>query len=78
MLFLDVDVSARLSVGGEVSIGLELKDGQQQRMSAGTNILRSRHHDSILSGMVKVTTTNAGPVQVAAVAGGPRMASNDS
>jgi hypothetical protein len=69
MLFLDVDVSARLSVGGEVSLGSELKGGQQQRVSAGTNILRSRHHDSIFSGVVKVTTTNAGPVHVAAVAG---------
>jgi len=69
MLFLDVDVNARLSVGGEVSLGSEFKGGQQQRVSAGTNSLRSRHHDSIFSGVLKVTTTNAGPVRVAAVAG---------
>ena len=69
MLFVDVDVSARLSVGGEVSLGSELKGSQQQRVSGGTNILRSRHHDSIVSGTVKVTTTNAEPVYIAAVAG---------
>lgn len=69
VLFVDVDVSARLSVGAEVSLGSELKGTQQQRASGGTNILRSRHHDSIFSGTTKLTTTNAGPVHVAAVAG---------
>ena len=37
MLFVDVDVSSRLSVGGEVSLGSELKGGQQQRVLAGRN-----------------------------------------
>jgi hypothetical protein len=69
MLFVDVDVSARLTVGGEVSLGSELKGSQQQRASGGTNLLRSRHHDTILSGTLKVTTINAGPARVAAVAG---------
>jgi hypothetical protein len=69
LVFVDVDVNSRLSVGGEISLGSELKGNQQQRASGGTNILRSRHHDSIFSGTVKVTTTNAGPVHVAAVAG---------
>jgi hypothetical protein len=69
MVFVDVDVRARLSVGGEVSLGSELKGNQQQRASSGTNSLRSRHHDTIFSGTVKVTTTNAGAVRVAAVAG---------
>jgi hypothetical protein len=69
VFFVDVDVSARLSVGGEVSLGSELKGSQQQRASGGTNILASRHHDTIFSGTVKVTTINAGPVHVAAVAG---------
>jgi len=69
LVFVDVDVSARISVGGEVSLGSELKGNQQQRASGGTNTLRSRHHDTIFSGTVKLTTTNAGPVQVAAVAG---------
>ena len=69
VLFVDVDVHARIAVGAEVSLGSELKGGQQQRVPGGTNILRSRHHDSIFSGVVKVTTTNAGPVHLAAVAG---------
>jgi hypothetical protein len=69
LVFVDVDVSARLSVGGEVSLGSELKGNQQQRASGGTNILRSRHHDTIFSGAVKVTAMNAGPAHVAAVAG---------
>jgi hypothetical protein len=69
LVFVDVDVNSRLSVGGEISLGSELKGNQQQRASGGTNILRSRHRDSIFSGIVKLTTTNAGPVHVAAVAG---------
>src|SRR5262245_52712106 len=36
VLFVDVDVNARLSVGGEVSLGSELHVNQQQRASGGT------------------------------------------
>jgi hypothetical protein len=68
-LFVDVDVNARLSVGGEVSLGSELNANQQQRASGGTNTLRSRHHDTIFSGTVKLTAMNAGRARVAAVAG---------
>jgi hypothetical protein len=69
VLFVDIDVTARVGVGGEVSLGSDVKGGQQQRAPGGTNILRSRHHDTIFSGAVKLTTLNAGPARVAAVAG---------
>ena len=69
VLFIDVDVNARVSVGGEASLGSEVRGDQQQRVAGGTNIFSSRHDDTIFSGTVKVTTTNAGPVHVAVVAG---------
>jgi hypothetical protein len=69
VMFIDGDVSARVSVGGEVSLGSEVRGDQQQRVAGGSNSFSSRHHDTIVSGTVKVTTTNAGPVHVAVVAG---------
>jgi hypothetical protein len=69
VFFVDVDVSARLSVGGEVSLGSEVKGDQQQRVSGGTNLFSSRHHDTIFSGVAKFTMLNAGPAQVTAVLG---------
>jgi hypothetical protein len=53
VLFIDVDVNARVSVGGEASLGSEVKGDQQQRVGLGTNIFSSRHHDTIFSGTVK-------------------------
>ena len=69
VFFVDVDVSARLSVGGEVSLGSAVKGDQQQRVSGGTNIFSSRHHDTIFSGVAKFTMLNAGPAHVTAVLG---------
>ena len=69
MLFVDAHARDRISVGGEVSLGSEVKGDQQQRASGGTNILKSRHHDTIFSGVVKFTTPNAGPARVSAVVG---------
>ena len=69
MLFIDADVAARVSVGGEVSLGVEIKGGQHQRALGGSNDLRTRHHDTIFSGVVKFTTLSAGPAHVAAVMG---------
>jgi hypothetical protein len=69
VLFIDVDVNARVSVGGEASLGSEVKGDQQQRVLGGSNSFSSRHQDTIFSGTVKLATTNDGPVHVAVVAG---------
>jgi hypothetical protein len=69
VMFIDVDLNARVSVGGEVSLGSEVRGDQQQRVAGGSNSFSSRHHDTIFSGTVKATTTNAWPVHVAVVAG---------
>jgi hypothetical protein len=49
---IDVDTNARVSVGGEVSLGSEVKGDQQQRVSGGTDIFSSPHHDMIFSKLV--------------------------
>jgi len=69
VLFIDADVVGRLSVGGEVSLGADIKGRQQQRASGGSNDFRSRHHDTIFSGVVKFKALDAGRAQVAAVLG---------
>jgi hypothetical protein len=68
-VFVDADLAPRLSVGGEVSIAGEIQGEQQQRVPGGNNTLSSRHHDTILSGVVKFTSPVSQSFQVALVGG---------
>ena len=54
LLFIDRIVGSRVSVGGEMTLGGEIKGRQQQRSIDGIIDFRSRHHDTIVSGITKV------------------------
>jgi hypothetical protein len=54
LFFVDRVVRPRISIGGEMTVSGEIK-GFQARQSANETIgFRSRHHDTIVSGMTKV------------------------
>jgi hypothetical protein len=67
--FIDAALAERLSLGGEVSLGADVKGRQTQRTSAGSNDLQSRHHDTIFSGVVKVKTPPTLKAQIGALVG---------
>ena len=69
VLFIDADVVSRVGLGGEVSLGADIKARQQQRASGGRSELRSRHHDTIFAGVVKFKALTMERADVAAVLG---------
>ena len=78
LVSVDRIVTQRISVGAELSISSEIKGRQQQRTSDRITNFRSRHHDTIASGAIKMNLLTFVPtahrpdfrVDVAAVAGG--------
>ena len=69
LLFADVAVTPRFSLGGEVSVAGAITGAQQQRVPGGSNTLESRHHDTIVSGVAKLTIARSARAR-AALAGG--------
>ena len=55
LLFMHRGIRDRLSVGGEASMAADITGRQQQRVIGGANNLTSRHHDTVFSGVFKVS-----------------------
>jgi hypothetical protein len=54
VVFLDGVLSDRVALGGEASLATDLKFTQSQNTSGGTLDWRTRHHDTVFSGVVKI------------------------
>jgi hypothetical protein len=67
---IDVAASSRVSLGGEISFAGDISGNQRQRVSAGTNVLLSDHHDTVFSLLAKIGTPDDRRVRVRAVIGG--------
>jgi hypothetical protein len=69
VLFVDADVSPAVTVGGEISVARDITGSQRERVPEGGNTLLSEHHDTVVSGMVKLKTPATSRFQMAAGAG---------
>jgi hypothetical protein len=61
--------SSVASLGAELSLAGDISGMQRQRVLGGDNDLVSRHHDTVVSGVVKFKAPPAGPFQINAVGG---------
>jgi len=66
LVSVDRIVTQRISVGAELSISSEIKGRQQQRTSDRITNFRSRHHDTIASGAIKMNLLTFVPTAVRA------------
>ena len=66
---VDVGLTPRLSVGGEISLAAAITASQSQRGPGGSYQLETRHSDTIFLGTLKFTPAASGRTSVAAVAG---------
>jgi len=62
-------VTPAIDVGGEVSLAGDISGSQFARVTQGNNTLLSRHHDTVVSGVVKLNTYASNWFQVAAGGG---------
>jgi hypothetical protein len=69
VLFVDADLRPAVTVGGEVSVAGDITGSQRERVVGGSNTLLSEHHDTVVSGMVKLKTPARGGFQMAAAGG---------
>ena len=67
--FLDAALGDRFSLGGEVSLGANIRGQQTRRTSTGITTLASQHRDTIFSGVAKVKVAQALRAQVDATVG---------
>jgi hypothetical protein len=77
VIFLEMDVRPNVSVGVESSLSRDITGAQSQRASGGSNSFLSQHHDSLVSGVVKLRTPATARVKLA-VAGGVGIALRDT
>ena len=73
LLFVDRQLSDRIQVGAEVSVGANIDGHQQQRLANAVSDFTSRHEDTVVSALVKVNVSTYHALSVAAV-GGPGVA----
>ena len=69
LLFMHRGIRDRLSVGGEASMAADITGRQQQRVIGGANNLTSRHHDTVFSGVFKVSLLSVDHADVSALVG---------
>jgi hypothetical protein len=69
VISLDVDVSPRVSLGGELTKARDISGSQQERVSGGSNTFLSEHHDTLVYGIVKLKPRTWAAYHLAAVAG---------
>jgi hypothetical protein len=68
-LFADAQLRPRVGIGAELSLSDAIRGRQQQRVVGGTNDLRTRHRDTMLSGVFKYQLPEVWRVSLAAVGG---------
>jgi hypothetical protein len=66
---VDLPIGRNACVGGEISLAGDISGVQSQRALNGNNTVVSTHHDSVFSGVFKLTTPRGIPVRVATVFG---------
>ena len=69
VIFVDADLSPRISVGGEVSIAGDITGLQDERVPAGSTTLLSQHHDTVVSGVLKLKMPATNRFQISAAGG---------
>ena len=62
--FLDAALGSHLSLGGEVSLGSDLKGGQVRLTPIGITSLSTRHKDTVFSGVLKGKIARASKAQI--------------
>jgi hypothetical protein len=67
--FLDAALGSRFSLGGEVSLGADIKGSQARRSIDGITNLSTRHSDTVFSGVAKIKVAQASKAQVNAILG---------
>jgi len=67
--FLDAALGNHLSLGGEVSLGTDLKGGQIRSTSTALTGLSTRHRDTVFSGVLKVKMARALKAQIDGIVG---------
>jgi hypothetical protein len=67
--FLDVALGDHFSLGGEVSLGADIKGSQVRRTIDGPINFSTRHSDTVFSGVTKINVARASKVQVNAMVG---------
>jgi hypothetical protein len=68
-MFVDVDVSPRVSIGGELSMAGTISGSQNERVSGGSNTLLNTHRDTLVHGVVKLKPRTTTGFHVVAVGG---------
>jgi hypothetical protein len=69
VLFVDAPMTSRFAVGGELSWARDISGEQSQRVPGGSNIFLSNHHDTVMSGTVKLGSPRDAAVHAAVVGG---------
>ena len=69
VMVLDVDMGRTTSVGGEFSTAGDISGSQEERVSGGSNTLLSKHHDMVVTAVVKLKTPTTNRFHVATVGG---------
>jgi hypothetical protein len=69
VIFVDAVVIPAISVRAELSLAGDISGMQRERVPGGDNDLVSRHHDTVVSGVVKFEAPPADPFQVNPVGG---------
>jgi hypothetical protein len=67
--FVDGPIGPRLTVGGELSWAQDISGEQSQRVPGGSNLFLSNHHDTVMSGTVKLSSPLDATVHAAIVGG---------